>query len=241
MNDFWQLIDELIDSWSIVLWMKWLIDPINDWLIDWLIDYRFCAHLKSSENIQILMPYLPKVMDCLLSMATQSTDDVLALVLESLRIVMSVRKLNKRLLFEAVSLGVRKKWFVQNLDQFCHKKTSRINELCSSNVSGHFSKSLMYINTQSSNSGECGAHYFEHFLKAWSIDRLHKWRPKNYSFVFVLIKPTSLALKEHFFCILSVPTRLVSLIRINRKEYFFRAPFMQSVYEENYLKVILDS
>ncbi|XP_029213393.2 importin-9-like isoform X4 [Acropora millepora] len=54
--------------------------------------YEFCAHLKSSENIQILMPYLPKVMDCLLSMATQSTDDVLALVLESLRIVMSVNK-----------------------------------------------------------------------------------------------------------------------------------------------------
>ena len=55
------------------------------------------------------MPYLPKVMDCLLSMATQSTDDVLALVLESLRIVMSVRKLNEIPLFEAVGLGVRKK------------------------------------------------------------------------------------------------------------------------------------
>ena len=63
------------------------------------------------------------------------------------------------------------------------------------------------------------AHSFEHFLKGWSRDRLHKWRPKKYSFVIVLIKPTSLALKEHFFCISSVPTRLVSLIGIKRKEY----------------------
>ena len=53
------------------------------------------------------------------------------------------------------------------------------------------------------------------------IDRLHKWRSKKYSFVFVLIRPTNLVLKEHFFCILSVPTRLVSLISIKRKEYFF--------------------
>ena len=44
---------------------------------------------------------------------------------------------------------------------------------------------------------------------------------KKYSFVFVLIRPTNLVLKEHFFCILSVPTRLVSLISIKRKEYFF--------------------
>lgn len=52
---------------------------------------RFCAHLKMSNNTQILAPFLPKIMDGLLTMATQSTDDVLALVLESLRIVMSVR------------------------------------------------------------------------------------------------------------------------------------------------------
>ena len=43
-----------------------------------------------SENTQILAPFLPKIMDGLLTLATQSTDDVLALVLESLRIVMSV-------------------------------------------------------------------------------------------------------------------------------------------------------
>lgn len=51
---------------------------------------RFCAHLKVSNNTQILAPFLPKIMDGLITMATQSTDDVLALVLESLRIVMSV-------------------------------------------------------------------------------------------------------------------------------------------------------
>ena len=55
----------------------------------------------------------------------------------------------------------------------------------------------------------------------YTIDRLHKWRPKKYSFVFVVIKPTSLVLKELFFCILSVPMRLVTLISIKRKEYFF--------------------
>ena len=38
----------------------------------------------------MLAPFLPKIMDGLLTLATQSTDDVLALVLESLRIVMSV-------------------------------------------------------------------------------------------------------------------------------------------------------
>ena len=37
----------------------------------------------------------------------------------------------------------------------------------------------------------------------------------------MLIRPTSLVLKELFFCILSVPTRLVSLVSIKRKEYFF--------------------
>ena len=44
------------------------------------------------------------------------------------------------------------------------------------------------------------------------IDRMHKWWPKNYSFVYVLIRLTSLALKQHFFCILHMHTRLVSLI-----------------------------
>ena len=56
--------------------------------------------------------------------------------------------------------------------------------------------------------------------RSTQIDRMHKWRPTKYSFVFVLIRPTSLVLKEHFFCILSVLTRLVSLISTQTKEYF---------------------
>ena len=55
------------------------------------------------------------------------------------------------------------------------------------------------------------------------MDRFHKWRPINYSFVNVLIRPTSLVLKEHFFCILSVLTRPVGLIRTKTIEQFFLA------------------
>ena len=44
------------------------------------------------------------------------------------------------------------------------------------------------------------------------IDRMHKWRPKMYSFVYVLMRLTSLALERHFYCILSMQTRLVRLI-----------------------------
>ena len=61
-----------------------------------------------------------------------------------------------------------------------------------------------------------GFHLFAHlsarkfFLSAGAqlftspIDRICKWQPINYSFVYVLIKPTSLVLKEYFFCILPV-------------------------------------
>ena len=55
------------------------------------------------------------------------------------------------------------------------------------------------------------------------IDRMHKWWPKKYSLVYVLIRLTSLALKQHFFCILYMHTRLVSLISIYTKEYFLAA------------------
>ena len=50
---------------------------------------------------------------------------------------------------------------------------------------------------------------------------MHKWRPKKYAFLSVLIRPTSLVLNELFFCILSVVTRLVRLISTKTKEYFF--------------------
>ena len=44
---------------------------------------------------------------------------------------------------------------------------------------------------------------------------------------YVLIRLTSLVLKKHFFCILSVLTRLVGLISAKTIEYFFWQPFMQ--------------
>ena len=49
-------------------------------------------------------------------------------------------------------------------------------------------------------------------------------------FVYVLIRPTSLVLKEHLFYIFSVLTRLVGLFRAKTIKYFFWPPFMQSVY-----------
>ena len=42
-----------------------------------------------------------------------------------------------------------------------------------------------------------------------------------YSFVYVLMRLTSLALKQPFFCILSMQTRLVRLISTKTKQYFF--------------------
>ena len=55
-------------------------------------------------------------------------------------------------------------------------------------------------------------------------NRFHKWRPINYSFVYVLIRPTSLVRREHFLCILSVLTRLVGLISTKKIGYFFGRP-----------------
>ena len=47
---------------------------------------------------------------------------------------------------------------------------------------------------------------------------------------YVLIRPTTHVLKEYFFCILSLLTRLVSLISTKTIGYFSWSPFMQSVY-----------
>ena len=50
--------------------------------------------------------------------------------------------------------------------------------------------------------------------KRLGIDRMHKLGPKIYSFVYVLIRLPSLALKQHFFCILSMQVRPVSLLHL---------------------------
>ena len=48
---------------------------------------------------------------------------------------------------------------------------------------------------------------------AWrDKERLRTWRPINYSIGFVVMTPTSLAPKQHFFCILSTQTGLVGVI-----------------------------
>ena len=54
----------------------------------------------------------------------------------------------------------------------------------------------------------------------WAIDHFHKWRPLLHSFVFMLIRPTALVLKQIFFWNLLVVARLVRLISIKAKEYF---------------------
>ena len=60
--------------------------------------------------------------------------------------------------------------------------------------------------------------YFKTFVqprRCRASERIHKWLPRNYSFVFVLIILTSLTLKQKFFWILFVLMRLVSMISIN--------------------------
>ena len=61
------------------------------------------------------------------------------------------------------------------------------------------------------------------------IDRMPKWQPKKYSFVFVSIRPSSLVLEELFFRILSV---LVRLISTKKKEYFLAAIYAFGLLKE---------
>ena len=53
------------------------------------------------------------------------------------------------------------------------------------------------------------------------IDRIHKWRAINHSFIYVLIRPTSLVVKEYLFCILPVLTILVALISTKTEQHSF--------------------
>ena len=58
---------------------------------------------------------------------------------------------------------------------------------------------------------------------------MHKWRPKKYSSVFVLISLTNLKIQKKS----SFRTRLVGLISAKTKEYFFWPPFILSVYRRS--------
>jgi len=61
-------------------------------------------------------------------------------------------------------------------------------------------------------------------IERFNIDHFHKWRPLLHSFVFMLIRPTALVLKQIFFWNLLVVARLVGLIGIKTKEYFIWPP-----------------
>uniref|UniRef100_T1IP27 Importin N-terminal domain-containing protein n=1 Tax=Strigamia maritima TaxID=126957 RepID=T1IP27_STRMM len=52
--------------------------------------WGYSDHLKSSNNIPIMIPFLPQIMEGLISLATQFSSDVLSLVIETLAIVLSV-------------------------------------------------------------------------------------------------------------------------------------------------------
>lgn len=52
--------------------------------------YSYCDFLKSSENTQVLVPFLPNITEGLVAVATQFSSDVLSLCLECLSIVLSV-------------------------------------------------------------------------------------------------------------------------------------------------------
>lgn len=52
--------------------------------------WGFCDHLKTSQNTTILTPMLPVIVDSLLNLAIQFSDDVLSLVMETLAMVLAV-------------------------------------------------------------------------------------------------------------------------------------------------------
>ena len=72
--------------------------------------------------------------------------------------------------------------------------------------------------------GKLSIHFTSHF-HLHLIDRMHKWRPEKYSFVVALIRLTNLVIKELFWCILCVLTRLFSLISTKTKECILGAIF----------------
>ncbi|XP_033102932.1 importin-9-like [Anneissia japonica] len=52
--------------------------------------HGYCDHLKSSNNSQVLVPFLPNIMAELIELAKQSSSDVLALVMETISIAITI-------------------------------------------------------------------------------------------------------------------------------------------------------
>ena len=95
---------------------------------------------------------------------------------------------------------------------------------------------LFYVKLTLIKHGNCAPYKFFFFFfliislgYAWVsavhiTDHFHKWRPLLHSFVFMLIRPTALILKQKFFSNLFVVARLERLISIKTKEYFIWPP-----------------
>ena len=112
-------------------------------------------------------------------------------------------------------------WWVRKICQKLKKRKGF--PLIRQNISLLFKGSGILTNAKTNNTFFHKAHALE-FTESnerITIDRMHKWRPKIYSFVYLLMRLTSLALKRHFCYILFMKTRLVRLISTQTKEYFF--------------------
>ena len=123
-------------------------------------------------------------------------------------------------------------WWVRKIYQKLKKRKGF--PLIRQHISLPFKGSGILTNAKTNNTFFHKAHALE-FTESnerITIDRMHKWRPKIYSFVYLLMRLTSLALKRHFCYILFMKTRLVRLISTQTKEYFFWPLFMHSVYRQ---------
>lgn len=63
---------------------------LNDKNVVFFFNFSFCDHLKKSNNVQVLCPYLPAILEGLVTLAVQFSSEVLALVLEAIAIVITV-------------------------------------------------------------------------------------------------------------------------------------------------------
>ena len=52
--------------------------------------YEYCDHLKATNNTQVLQPYMAQIMEGILALVAAFSADVLALVLETLHVVLGV-------------------------------------------------------------------------------------------------------------------------------------------------------
>ena len=104
------------DLWLGVLW---IIDKCPDYwgmhiLLDYCLQgihhkgsyrcYSFCKELKASDNIALLAPYVDHMAQGLVTMATQSTDEVLTYTLESLIMLLKVSIIRNIVMFTVEAL-----------------------------------------------------------------------------------------------------------------------------------------